>query len=354
MKRIARGRGRLLLAAFLFLPALVAGVSHAETGVVGEVVDGDTLRVLVGATPVTVRLIGIDAPERAHPSLGREFFGDEAAAYLSSLCLGKTVHMEAGNEESDKFDRLLRYVFLPSPDGRLLNIEMLRAGMARVYTRYPFSRREAFLAAENLARKEGKGIWMDGGAAEARWLAGGGAPPVKVYPAGGRKFVVAYRGWARDGVAREELTKEIEWVLRARAELSDAEFARRALDRGYGPLEPANGNKPVPSRAAAPPPAPGEAAVRWDEAHRHVGEEILVEGTVVRTHRTASMLYLNFHANWKRYLTIVIHAKDLHRFPVDPEAAFRGRKIRARGEVQLYKGRPEMVIRGPADIRVVP
>jgi len=129
---LRRGEERLLLAAFLFLLSFAAGGSlAAETGVVEEVVDGDTIRVQVGGATATVRLIGIDAPERSHPSLGKEYFGDEAAAYLSSLCLGKTVRMEQGEEETDRYDRLLRYVFLVPPDGRLLNIEMIRAGMAR-------------------------------------------------------------------------------------------------------------------------------------------------------------------------------------------------------------------------------
>jgi endonuclease YncB( thermonuclease family) len=352
IKRFRRGRGHLLLAAFFLLPAVV-GISLAETGVVEEVTDGDTLRVQLGTTTATVRLIGIDAPERSHPFIGREFFGNEAASYLSTLCLGKTVRMEKGKEESDRYDRLLRYVFLPPPDGRLLNLEMLRAGMARAYVRYPFSRREEFLAAESLARKEGKGVWKDGGAAEARWLAAGGVRPVEVYPAGGRKFAVVYRDWARGGIGRGDLPKEIDWLLRARAELSDAEFARSARDRGYHPVDPARDlptRTPVTAKKAG---SPGGEVVPWEEAHRREGEEIVVEGTVVRTHRTATMLYLNFHPNWKRYLTVVIHTKDLHRFPKDPEAAFRGKKIRARGEVHLYKDRPEMTVRDPADITVV-
>jgi endonuclease YncB( thermonuclease family) len=40
--------------------------------------------------------------------------------------------------------------------------------MARVYTRFPFSRRDEFASAEGIARKEGKGVWKDGGMAEAR------------------------------------------------------------------------------------------------------------------------------------------------------------------------------------------
>ena len=357
----SRGKGRVSLALlFLFLGLLAVTASAAETGIVDEVVDGDTLRVRAPGSveAVTVRLLGIDAPERTHPSLGKEFFSDEAAAHLASLCRGKTVRMEKEAEEADKYDRLLRYVFLPPPDGRLLNEEMLGAGMARVYTRYPFSRKDAFLAAEGKARREGKGLWKDGGMAEARWLAAGNADPVDVYPSGGRTFVLAHKGLAKAGVDRGDLPKEIEGILRLRGELSDAEFASKARDRGFRPIDPSNaapaGSESPGRRAPAPAPASGRTVVPWEEAHRHQGKEIVVEGTIVRTHRAEKVIYLNFHANWKRYLTLVIHVKDLPLFPTDPEIAYRGRKVRARGEVKLYKDRPEMVVHSPGDITVVP
>lgn len=353
MKRLPPGKARALLAVFLLLLPLAAGAARAETGVVEEVVDGDTLRVRVAGEVVTVRLIGIDAPERSHPSLGKEFFADESAAHLSSVCLGKTVRMEADAEGSDKYDRLLRYVFLPSPDGRLLNFEMLRTGFARAYTRFPFSRKDDFVAAEGLARREGNGLWRDGGAAEARWLASGNGLPVQVYPSGGRRYAIGYKGWLRGGLERGELPKEIEWIVRNRAELSEAEFARKAGDRGYRPADPAKDAPEARTREAASPGG-GDPVVRWEEAHRHAGEEIVVEGTIVRSHRLAKVLYLNFHPNWKRYLTVVIFASDLPRFPADPEKAYKGRKVRVRGEVRIHQGRPEITVRSPEDIAVAP
>jgi micrococcal nuclease len=356
----SHGKGRPFLAVFFLLLGLLAGpASAAETGVVDEVVDGDTLRVrAAGSTEaVTVRLLGIDTPERGHPSLGKEFFADEAAAHLASLCRGKTVRMEKDAEETDKYDRLLRYVFLPPPDGRLLNEEMLGAGMARAYTRFPFSRKDEFLAAEGRARRERKGLWKDGGMAEARWLAAGNAAPVEVYPSGGRTFVLAHKGFAKAGVGRGDLPKEIEGILRLRGELSDTEFASKARDRGFRPIDPSKagptGSESSGPRALQPPPAIGEMVIPWEEAHRHPGEEIVVEGTIVRTHRTEKVMYLNFHANWKRYLTLVIFVKDLPLFPADPEKAYRGKKVRVRGEVKLYKDRPEMVVRSPGDITIV-
>ena len=316
------------------------------------------VRTTGSAEAVTVRLIGIDAPERSHPSLGKEFFSDEAAAHLASLCRGKLVRMESDVEETDRYDRLLRYVFLPSPDGRLLNEEMLGAGMARAYTRFPFSRKEAFLAAEGKARREKKGLWKDGGMAEARWLAAGNAAPVEVYPSGGRTFVLAYKGLAKAGVERGALPKEIEGILRLRGELSDTEFASKSRDRGFRPIVPSKTGVPgseSPGRDAhLQAPAIGGTVVPWEEAHRRRGEEIVVEGTIVRTHRAEKVIYLNFHPNWKRYLTVVIHLKDLPLFPADPEKTYKGKKVRVRGEVTLYKDRPEMVVRSPGDITVVP
>jgi endonuclease YncB( thermonuclease family) len=355
-----KGRAPLAVLFLLLLGLLAVTAAAAETGIVDEVVDGDTLRVrTVGsAEAVTVRLIGIDAPERTHPSLGKEFFSDEAAAHLASLCRGKTVRMEKDSEETDKYDRLLRYVFLPPPDGRLLNEEMLGAGMARANTRFPFSRKNAFLTAEGKARREGKGLWKDGGMAEARWLAAGNAAPVDVYPSGGRTFVLAHKGLAKAGVERGDLPKEIEGILRLRGELSDAEFASKARDRGFRAIDPSNagpaGSGLPGRRATVPAPAIGETVIPWEEAHRHQGEEIVVEGTIVRTHRAEKVIYFNFHPNWKRYLTLVIHVKDLPRFPGNPETAYKGKKVRVRGEVKLYKGRPEMVVRSPGDITVVP
>lgn len=340
--------------AFLLSLFLAAGAPlAAETGVVEEISDGDTLWVVIDGSRATVRLIGIDAPERSHPTIGKEYYGDESSAFLSSLCLGKTVRLEKGKEDVDRYNRLLRYVFLPPPDGRLLNLEMIRAGMARAYTRFPFSRRDEFVEAENLARRESRGLWKDGGSAEAKWLVASGARSVEVYPAGGGSYVVSHRGWVRDGTERGNLAREIEWVLSARAESSDADFARRARERGYRPIDPALDASPETRALPDAPGAVGVKPVSWEDARRHVDERIAVEGTIVRTHRTSTMLYLNFHANWKRYLTLAIPAKDLPLFPRDPENAFMGKKVRARGEVTLYKGRLEMVVRDPRNLAIV-
>lgn len=341
-----------VLAIGLLFPA---PVHPQDTATVVEVVDGDTLLVQAGEETRTVRLIGIDAPERSHPSKPKEYLADEAASFLASLCEGKAVRMEPGDEDADRHGRMLRYVRLP--DGRLANLEMIREGYAHVMRAFSFSRSAEFLRAEQEARREGKGLWKGGGLAELRWLQGAGGAPLQVWPAAGRKHIVAYQGFAKPGVERQELGRTIEQIVRLRAELSDAEFEEKARKAGFHPLQPAkpaaDGHRGRPPEAAPPRLLDPSEVISWEEAHRYVGQEVTVEGRIVRVHRGKNVLYLNFHSNWKKYVTVAILGKDLGRFPKDAEKRYQGKVVRVRGEVALYRDRPEIVIRSPEAIRIV-
>jgi micrococcal nuclease len=342
----------MLAIGLLFPPAIRA----RETAKVVEVVDGDTLLVLTGQETRAVRLIGIDAPERSHPSRPKEFLAEEAAATLASLCEGKTVRMEPGDEDADRHGRLLRYVFLPPPDGRLLNREMVRQGYARVYRGFRSSREAEFSEAEKEARREEKGIWQDKGMAEVRWLLQRGAPVVEVRPLSGDRYAVLCAGMAKAGVGRDELAKTVREVLRWRTENSDRDFEKEAGKSGFLPLF-AEGPRADSGPAGAAPLSPAgplsSGTVSWEEAHRHIGRHVVVEGKLVRTRRAKNVLYLNFHPNWKKYVTVVIPGRDLARFPGDAETFYRGKTVRVRGEVSLYKGRPEIVVRSPEAITIV-
>jgi micrococcal nuclease len=342
-----------VLAVCLLFPAAVRAY---ETGRVVEVVDGDTLRVLTGQESRAVRLIGIDAPERSHPFKPKEFLADEAAAALASMCEGKAVRMESGEEDADRHGRLLRYVYLTAPDGRLVNLEMVRQGYARVDRRFRFSREADFSRAEGEARKEEKGIWREKGLAEVRWLLRHGAPAVEVRPLSGDRYAVVCGGMAKVGVTRKELAKTVREVLRRRTENPDMEFEKAARAAGFLPLPAEVPRADAVSSAVSPPPSagpPSSEIVPWEEAHRHIGREVVTEGTLVRAHRAKKVLYLNFHPNWKKYVTVVILGRDLSRFPRDPEKFYKGKTVRVRGVVSDYKGRPEIVVRSPEAITII-
>ena len=136
----------------------------AETSAqVTKVIDGDTIDVTIespqGRRKERVRLLGIDAPEKARDEKPAEPLEREATAFARRLARGEEVILttDPGHEDRDRYGRLLRDVYLP--DGRCLNVEMLREGLARAYTRFRFSRSREFRALEKEARLAQRGIW---------------------------------------------------------------------------------------------------------------------------------------------------------------------------------------------------
>jgi micrococcal nuclease len=145
-----------------------------ETAIVQRVVDGDTLDVVYGGRAESVRLIGIDTPEkrenekarRDSTRTGRDIAtitaaGKAATAFMRAIVApGERVGLEFDVRRRDKYDRLLAYVYLS--DGRMINEEMLRAGFANVYTFPPDVRYVArFRAAEMEARRLRRGLWQE-------------------------------------------------------------------------------------------------------------------------------------------------------------------------------------------------
>jgi micrococcal nuclease len=73
------------------------------------------------------------------------------------LLEGKDVRLEYDGARKDQFNRTLAYVFLP--DGRLANLEMIRAGWAETYRRFDYTRKADFFAAERDAVAARRGMW---------------------------------------------------------------------------------------------------------------------------------------------------------------------------------------------------
>src|SRR5690606_18195735 len=91
---------------------------------VERVSDGDTIRVRIGSTIETLRLVGIDAPETAK-TFASDCLAEDAHDYLTRLVDGKTVYLERDSNDRDQFGRLLRYVWLPKGDGYVLVNHMI-------------------------------------------------------------------------------------------------------------------------------------------------------------------------------------------------------------------------------------
>ncbi len=127
--------------------------------------DGDTIVVDRGAPAgdERVRYIGIDTPESAIPDATPEPFGREASAANRALLERGVVFLERDVSETDRFGRLLRYVWVrdDASDGWLLvNLTLVADGWATVTTFPPDVRHvDLFRAAQRDAREAGLGIW---------------------------------------------------------------------------------------------------------------------------------------------------------------------------------------------------
>jgi micrococcal nuclease len=101
-----------------------------------------------------VRFIGIDTPE-----VGR-CYAEQATADVTHLLKGGQVLLEADSsqDDRDKFDRLLRYIWLP--DGQLVNYLLVKEGFAYEYTyRIAYHYESQFMQVENEAHRKGLGLW---------------------------------------------------------------------------------------------------------------------------------------------------------------------------------------------------
>lgn len=129
------------------LPANTPG----EIATVTKIVDGDTIEVLIEDKVYRVRYIGIDTPERD------EYFYREATEANRQLTEGKQVLLIKDVSETDKYQRLLRYVIA---DGVFVNYELVRRGYAQAFTYPPdVACSDFFLAAQREARADMVGLW---------------------------------------------------------------------------------------------------------------------------------------------------------------------------------------------------
>ena len=126
-------RKALLLALILILALFFAAQTQAGEYQVNRVIDGDTVEVMKGAVKLTVRLVGIDAPEVSHKKHEPgQPFSQQSTKYLAKLALNRSADVKSYG--ADRYGRVLGEVFV---DGNNVNLEMVRAGLAEVYRGTP-------------------------------------------------------------------------------------------------------------------------------------------------------------------------------------------------------------------------
>ena len=148
------------------IPAVPGAPDHptgpTEHATLVRVVDGDTIRALVGGREERVRYIGMDTPE-PHPASAAtaEPYALAATDANARLLAGGNLVLEKDVSERDRYGRLLRDVWIER-DGHwtLVNLQLVTEGYAQVSTYPPDVKYvDALLAALRAAREAGRGLW---------------------------------------------------------------------------------------------------------------------------------------------------------------------------------------------------
>ena len=122
-----------------------------DPATVVRVFDGDTIAVLLDGEEVSVRLIGVNAPETG------ECLAEESKKRLEEILQGKQVRLETDEEESDRFGRMLAYLWAEEV---LVNERLAAEGLVLSRPYPPNTLRQSELdEAAASARRAGRGMW---------------------------------------------------------------------------------------------------------------------------------------------------------------------------------------------------
>ncbi len=117
---------------------------------VARVIDGDTIQLENGDR---VRYIGMNTPEIETS----ECFATEASEINKNLVLGKIVELEKDVSETDKYGRILRYVYV---DDIFVDDYLVKNGDAKIMTVPPDTKyKDEFLSSQNYAKENNLGLW---------------------------------------------------------------------------------------------------------------------------------------------------------------------------------------------------
>lgn len=128
----------------------ISNVQKTKAKVV-KVIDGDTIKLDTGQT---VRYIGMDTPEMGKTP---QCFASEATQKNKELVEGKEIYLEKDVSEVDKYNRLLRYIWVGDT---LVDEVLVRDGFAKIETIQPDIKYQQRLKDAQTLAKNGKvGLW---------------------------------------------------------------------------------------------------------------------------------------------------------------------------------------------------
>lgn len=130
------------------------GNGNSETGRVVRIIDGDTIDVDINGTVERVRYVGVNTPERD------EVCYDEATEANRLMVEGQVVRLVRDSSDRDRYDRLLRYIYVGET---FVNRELIVQGYAEVVLYPPDDAHyEEFRSLEEMAAASSRGCHPTG------------------------------------------------------------------------------------------------------------------------------------------------------------------------------------------------
>jgi len=127
---------------------------EGESALVTRVIDGDTIDVEINGEQYRVRYVGVNTPERDEPCYS------DATDANRALVEGRTVILQVDTSDTDRYDRLLRYIYV---DGVFVNQALVEQGFAEAVLYRPDDREHSnFVALEREAAQAGRGCHPTG------------------------------------------------------------------------------------------------------------------------------------------------------------------------------------------------
>lgn len=108
----------------------------------------------------------------------------------------------------------------------------------------------------------------------------------------------------------------------------------------------------MPTPEATPTPRPG--CITWDAAGAYIGQEICIEGRIMRMREGGGNIILYFHTDPSAlYLRAVILEEHRRAFSGRPEIDYLDRYVRLRGIPSQVDGAPQVTIERPEQIEII-
>ncbi len=104
-----------------------------------------------------------------------------------------------------------------------------------------------------------------------------------------------------------------------------------------------------------PPPYGVANLIPFQEAENHVDRTVTIEANIIGTFLSPQSgdLFLNYHRDFRRYVSVMIPAQYLSLFPPNPDSYYRYTAVRATGRVHRTGEYLRQVVTRPADLEVI-